>query len=99
MDQVEPAARPRRRRGCLVAAGVLVLLFGAGFYWIFGEPFDGWSRLDEIRVQRRCEATGAADSLCRCLIAHVKDDGLTPDEVGRGDLFRASIACGASGDR
>lgn len=58
-------------------------------------PFDGWSRLDEIRVQRRCEATGADEGFCRCLIDEVRDAGLTPEEVGRDDVSSAAFECGA----
>jgi hypothetical protein len=94
----EPEPRPRPRRGCAVAVAVATGLFCGLLYWIFGVPFDGWSRFNERKYERECVAAGGTERFCECFIFQLKEAGLSPDEIDRQDGSRAGFLCGVQGE-
>lgn len=91
-------ARPRRRHGCAIAAAVVTGLSCGVLYWIFGVPFDGWSRFNERKYVRECVAFGATERFCECFIFQLKEAGLSPDEIDSDDGTRAGFLCGVQGE-
>lgn len=102
MDEAaEQQPQPKRRLGaCSIVAVVIglvvAILFGSLLFYIYGTPFDGWTRADERNVREGCEQTGTPESFCDCIIERFKARDIAFEEVTRQSLTGASILCGAS---
>lgn len=100
MDEAaEQQPQPKRRLGaCSIVAVVIglvvAILFGSLLFYIYGTPFDGWTRADEKHVRTGCEDSGASASLCQCIIDRLKARDIGYEDVTRKSLAGAGILCG-----
>ena len=95
-----PAPQRRRFGACSIVAAVIglvvAILLGSLFFYIYGTPFDGWTRADERNVREGCEDGGLAPSFCDCIIERFKARNIAFEDVTRQSLAGASILCGAN---
>ena len=65
-------------------------------WWIYGTPFDGWTRADERHVHTVCtERAGGTERFCTCLIDELQQEGVAFEEVNSENGRRAGFVCGA----
>lgn len=96
----EEQEAPRRRFGCcgsitLIAGLAVVALVGSLVWWIYGTPFDGWTRGDEDQVRTVCmERGGGTERFCDCFVNELQQEGVAFEDLNSENGRRAGAVCG-----
>lgn len=74
----------------------VVALVGSLIWWVYGTPFDGWTRADERHVKEVCiERGGGTEKFCNCFVEELQQEGVAFEDVDSQNGRKAGFVCGA----